>query len=379
MFRAASGASAATGDRPGAVRRLWWGLLRRLFQLVLRAPKPWLLRLCRAPEDATTEGALDHRARFHGWLVRRFGGRGPEDHLQARKPQLLSLGLLEGPALDMARCTDMQIPGPGGALPARLYVPHGATTPAPVLVFFHFGGGVLGDLDTSHTACSYFAHHGRCIVLSVGYRLAPEHKFPAALKDAIAAVEWAREAAGTFGGDATRVGIGGDSAGGHLAAAASLALCQAGAQPPALQLLIYPVLEMDRSRIAPSPHDTCYPLTRQDMVWFSSLYLRRPEDAEQPLCSVARAPSLAGLPPVLFVQAGHDVLYAEGAAFLHRLQAAGVPTTRLVYRTLPHAFTAMSGGLPAARAALIEIAERLGQSFDALPAPSPTRKESLND
>lgn len=379
MLKPAISSLAGADRRALTLRRVRDEFLRGLFRLALRAPKGWLLRLTGHAEDKRKETALDHRARFHAWLVGRFTKTTPYDHMEARRPRLLSLGLLEGPAIEMQRCINMEIPGPDEEIPVRLYVPRTATDPAPVLVFFHFGGGVLGDLETSHTACSYFAHHGRCVVLSVGYRLAPEHKFPAALQDALLAVSWARREARRFGWDADRICIGGDSAGGHLAAAASMYLRDEGEVSPYLQLLIYPVLEMDRSRIPLSAHDDSYPLTRKDMTWFTSLYLNTPDDAEKPFCSVARAPSLKGLPPVIFVQAGHDLLFEEGANFIRRLRDEGVPITRLVYPTLPHAFTAMSGGVPAARLALIEIAQQLGQGLGTLSVPTSAQKETINE
>ncbi len=289
---------------------------------------------------------------------------------EARAPRLLSLSLLEGRPLPMRETRELILPGPGGPLRARFYHPASAPRPSPALIFLHFGGCVLGDLETCHTACTILAQHGGFRVLSVEYRLAPEHRHPAALEDAVAALRWLRSEAATLGIDPTAIGIGGDSAGGYLAAASSLWLAAKGEPPPKCQLLIYPVLEMDRLALPPTPWDDCYPLTRSEIDWFARQYLRNPSDADDPLCSVARAPSLVAMPPTILVQAGHDLLFDEGALLAVRLRQDGVPLVHRVYPTLPHAFSAMSGGVPAARAALIETAIATGATLRA-PDPSP--------
>jgi acetyl esterase/lipase len=341
-----------------------WKLFRWLFQLVLRLPDRLLLGLSRSVTIQAGIAPLDPRARFHAWFIMRFRRAiAPEPEAQ-RRPALLSLALLEAPPSKTVTVTEFDVPGPAGPLAARLYRPQSARSASlPLVVYFHFGGCVLGDLDTCHTACSLLAERADCLILSVSYRLAPEHRFPAALDDALAAFHWAVANAGRIGADAGRVAIGGDSAGGYLAAAASLVLRDTGAALPFLQLLIYPVLEMDRRSLPATPFDDSYPLSRDDMIWFADLYMRAPVDAEDPRCSVARAAHLAGLPPTLLVQAGHDLLREEGSAFARRLESEDVPLRCLDFPTLPHAFTAMSGGLPAARKALLDIGEALSEAF----------------
>lgn len=307
--------------------------------------------------------APDARALFHAWVVRRFGAPAARDPVELRKPRLLSLKLLDGRPTRMRECFDILIPAPAHPLRTRLYVPETCTAPAPALVFLHFGGGVIGDLETSHTACSLLAQHARCKVLSVEYRLAPEHRFPAALQDAIMAFRWLRQQAEQLGIAQDRIGIGGDSAGGCLAAATSLFLRDKAEPMPCVQLLMYPVVEMDRANTPGTEFDDCYPLSRADMIWFASHYVGDPSDAADPLCSIGRAVSLAGLPPTLFVQAGYDLLFEEGSQFIHRLEADGVPVLHRVYPSLPHAFSAMTGGLPEARSALIETAGLLGRAL----------------
>lgn len=364
--------TAGTRPQAGAPRlaRLWRRLARGAFQTVLASlPKAALARLAGAPPqpDGLPDWAPpDPRARLHARLVTRFGAAAagaPLDPVQARAPRLVSLQLLEGRPAPMAEIRALTLPGPAGPLAARLYTPPGCPDPAPALIFLHFGGCVLGDLDTCHTACTILARHGRIRVLSLAYRLAPEHRFPAALEDCLAALRWLRQHAAEMGIDPARIGIGGDSAGGYLAAALALELIAEGATPPKMQLLIYPVLEMDRAALPPA--EGSYPLTRADMDWFSQLYLRSPADAADPLCSVGRAVDLRALPPTLLIQARHDLLFAEGLTFAARLASAGVPLVHRIHRSLPHAFSAMTGALPAARAAMIETAELTGAALRA--------------
>ncbi|MBS0234063.1 MAG: alpha/beta hydrolase [Proteobacteria bacterium] len=246
---------------------------------------------------------------------------------------------------------------------ARLYRPKASPSSGnPLLVYFHFGGCVLGSLDSCHTVCSLIAERSGSLVLSASYRLAPEHRFPAALDDALAAFRWAKDSARYLGADPDLISIGGDSAGGYLAAAVSLRLRDAQESLPCLQLLIYPVLEMNRRAMPATPFDHCYPLTRDDMIWYCDQYMRDERDAEDPMCSVARASTLAGLPPTILVQAGYDLLFAEGEAFGRRLEEDGVSVSRLVFPSLPHAFTAMSGGVAEARDAIMTIADAVKAS-----------------
>jgi acetyl esterase len=333
-----------------------WKLLRRAFQFLL----PALSLAFALTSMATTMPGIDPRAGIHAWIVRRFGrsrGYAPEE---LRKPSLLSLFLLEGPSSPSVAATDLSIVGPVVELPARLYRPKSTNAPRlPLLIYLHFGGGVLGDLDTSHTVCSLIAEHAHCLVLSVGYRLAPEHRFPAALDDVLTAFDWVRLHSAHLGADADRIAIGGDSAGGHLSAAATMSLRDHGANMPCAQLLIYPVVDMDRRAMPPTAFDEIYPLTRSDMIWFAEQYMHDNRDAQDPRCSIGRAESLAGLPPTILVHAGCDVLRGEGLDFGKRLRAEGNAVTTLDYPSLPHAFTAMSGGVPRAREAIIEIAHTL--------------------
>ena len=334
-------------------------LVRLAFRAALHLPSPVLDRIADGGGVTVPGRGADARARFHARLVTRFGAPGSPEPAVARQSRLISLSLLEGTPLELPEIRNLTLPGPGGPLAARLYTPRPGDRCGPALIFMHFGGCVLGDLETCHTACTYLARHGGFRVLSLAYRLAPEHRFPAALEDVIAAWHWLRRNAAEMGINPDAIAIGGDSAGGYLTAAASLALSRAAGPLPRAQILIYPVLDMDRAALPPGPYDHCYPLTRADMAWFARLYMRGPADAADPLCSVLRAEDLSAMPPTLLVQAGHDLLFAEGTVFAARLRAAGVPLDHVTHPTLPHAFSAMSGGLPTARAALIDTALRI--------------------
>lgn len=350
------------GARDAGQRRAGHLFFRLLFRALLALPPGLLLRIAGEPPRIVEGRRLDPRVQFHAWFVRRFRKPLVVEPAELRKPRLLSLFLLDGGAAAVPT-EDRSIAGGGGPLRIRIYHPAAGGGPRPVLVYFHFGGCVLGDLETCHTVCSRLAQEADVIIVSAQYRLAPEHRFPAAVEDAVTAYRWARENAASFGGDAQRVGVGGDSAGGYLAAAVSLACRDSGEAAPALQLLIYPVTEMDRVAMPEGPHDDDYPLSRADMVWFSEQYLASPEDAANPLCSLRRAADLKALPPALVILAGHDLLREEGVAYAARLRADGVPAVLRIFDTLPHAFTAMCGAIPEARRAVSEMARLLKEQF----------------
>ncbi len=339
-----------------------WKLLRSGFQISL----PLISRFFRFTSLARQMPGIDARAGIHAWIVKRFSRPSGDTVEDRRKAAFLSLSLLEARASASVSVSNLEIEGPVTTVPARLYRPKGTTAAnVPLLIYLHFGGCVLGDLDTCHTACSFISEQSGCLVLSVAYRLAPEHRFPAALEDTLAAFRWVRANAQSIGADSNRVAIGGDSAGGYLALAASLCLRDQRQDMPCLQLLMYPVVDMDRRAMPITPSDRSYPLSRADMIWFAEQYMRAPADAHDPRCSVGRAKSLAGLPPTIMVHAGNDLLLPEGLALGERLAREGNSVTTLNYPSLPHAFTAMSGGVPRAREALIEIANTLSAHIKA--------------
>jgi acetyl esterase len=254
---------------------------------------------------------------------------------------------------------DLWVPGPEASLPARLYAPPGAPSPTPLLVYFHGGGYVVGDLDTVDEACRLLCLHGRQRVLSVAYRLAPEYPAPAATEDALAAFRWAQAHAAYLGADPERVSVGGDSAGANLAAV--VAQQAAHDRPPLAQLLIYP--PADRTGAYPS-HDLFdgYLLTAADRDRFHRLYTEGTGiPSEDPRISPLRASSLSGLAPALVVVAGYDVLRDEGEAYAVAMGAEGVPVEVIREGSLAHGFLLLTPVSRTARRATEALAERWRQ------------------
>ncbi|TCU74928.1 acetyl esterase [Bradyrhizobium sp. R2.2-H] len=261
-------------------------------------------------------------------------------------------------APELARVAPLAIPAPHGTIPARLYVPkeprqHDGLSPA--LVFFHGGGWVIGDLDSHDVVCRQLAAEGALIVISVDYRLAPEHKFPAAAEDAIAATKWIAANARELDIDASRLSIGGDSAGGNLAAVVALAARDAGGPALAGQVLIYPATDFAMTHGSHSEPETSVLLTHSVIRWFRDHYLNGAADIHDWRASPARAQNLAGLPPAYVLTAGADPLRDEGDEYAERLRQAGVPVT---YKHFPgqfHGFFTMGKLLRQANVAVSEI------------------------
>jgi acetyl esterase len=251
--------------------------------------------------------------------------------------------------------------GPAGAIPMRVYTPltlRQADGLAPCLVFFHGGGWVIGDLDSHDVVCRTLAHEGQLVVISVDYRLAPEHKFPAAVDDAIAATEWIAANALTLGIDTSRLTVGGDSAGGNLAAIVAIHAREAGPKI-AGQVLIYPATDFRMTHPSHSEPETDCLLTHSVIRWFRDHYLNSIADGEDWRASPARVKNLAGLPPAYVLTAGADPLRDEGDEFATRLGNAGV---NVVHRAFPgqfHGFITMGKILPKANVALASIGEWL--------------------
>ena len=241
-------------------------------------------------------------------------------------------------SMPLAGVTNRIIPGPVGDIPIRLYAPQGQG-PFPLVIFFHGGGFVVGDLDTADEICRTLCGVAGCSVLSVDYRLAPEHKFPAAPDDCLAATRWAAAHAAEFNADPARLVVAGDSAGGNLAAVTALRVRDEGGPALCGQLLIYPVTDY---HTPPTPSYLAnahgYLLTREMMIWFWAHYLNCAGEAGHPHAAPLRAPDLRGLPPALVITAEYDPLRDEGERYAARLQQAGVPTVQARYAGMIHGF-----------------------------------------
>ncbi len=253
---------------------------------------------------------------------------------------------------EVDRVDDRHVPGPSGDVPIRVYTPHAAVGEAHgVLVWLHGGGWVIGDLDTADSTCRALANRGGCVVVSVDYRLAPEHRAPAALDDCMTALAWTVENFELLGVDASKVAIGGDSAGGNLAALVCQRVRDEFGPDIDFQLLVYPVIDLTLSHPSIDENAEGYFLTKVGMEWFVNHYLgdADPKDAA---VSPLYADSLAGLPPALVITAEYDPLRDEGEAYAKRLAEAGVPTEQVRYDGQIHGFMAMATMLDDGRAAL---------------------------
>jgi acetyl esterase len=267
-----------------------------------------------------------------------------------------------GPVEDVAAVADHRVPVAGGEIALRLYSP-GGPGPHQALVFYHGGGWVIGDLDTHDGICRSLANAARCAVASVDYRMAPEHRYPVAAEDSYAGFQWVLGHAARLGIDPRRVAVGGDSAGGNLAAVVSLMARDRKAPAPIFQALVYPVTDCNLDTPSYRENATGYILTREGMRWFFGHYLAREEQGREPYASPLRATSLAGLPPALVQTAEYDPLRDEGEAYAARLRDAGVPVTVTRYPGVFHGFLRMTNILDKAKAARDEIAGALRKAF----------------
>lgn len=258
---------------------------------------------------------------------------------------------------------DRKIPGPGGPLPVRIYTPSGSGR-LPMLVYFHGGGWVLGDLETHDAPCRALANAAGCIVVAVDYRLAPEHKFPAAAEDCYAVTKWVVLNAAALGGDPTRIAVGGDSAGGNLAAAVTLMARDRGAPSFTYQLLVYPVTDYAFTTASYQENADGYFLTKGLMQWFWNHYLPTEADGQNLYASPLRDTREAEkLPPVLVITAEFDPLRDEGEAYAARLRKAGVPVVLTRYNGMIHGFFSLGTVLEQGKKAMAEAAAGLRAAF----------------
>jgi len=267
------------------------------------------------------------------------------------------------PAIGTVR--NLAADGPLGQIPLRLYRPAGVPDAArlPVYVYFHGGGWVIGDLESHDVLCRQLTAESGACVIAVDYRLAPEHKFPAAADEAEAATRWIVAHAAELGVDAARLAVGGDSAGGNLAAVVALMARDAGGPPIALQVLIYPVTDVGSESPSYTDFADGYLLTRDSMRWFTAHYLSKPADGADWRVSPLRAPSLTGLPPALVITAGFDPLRDEGAAYATRLREAGVTVDYVAFGGMIHGFVGMGRVLDTALRAVTLIGASLRQAL----------------
>lgn len=262
--------------------------------------------------------------------------------------------LFGGGKVSGVRIERIYVTGRSHSVPCRLYLPTVRDNSAVMLTYFHFGGGVIGNLESCHRLCALIAKEAGAPVLSVDYRLAPEFKFPTGLEDCIAAYQWSVDNAARYGAPVGKAAVGGDSMGGHFAAIIAQELRRT--KPPALQLLIYPAVDFLSE--TPSMHDfaDAWPLTAETVDYFMKQYLPENADPSDPRISPIRTQDLRGLAPALIYTAGFDMLLDQGAAYHERLQEAGVKSSYHCFDSLPHGFVGFPGASPAAEAAIRRIA-----------------------
>ena len=287
----------------------------------------------------------------------RLAGRPPFEALtpdEARQAYMASRAVLAPEPQPVAETRDLACPGPHGDVPLRYYRPTGtqAGDVLPAMVYFHGGGWLLGGLDSHDALCRHFANAARCAVVSVDYRMAPEQKFPAAVDDSAAATRWIIAHAASLGVDPARVAVGGDSAGGNLAAVIAL-MARDGTLPPlAFQLLIYPATDMAMTTVSAQTITQAVPLTSKTMKWFVDHYMRGPGDVTDWRASPARASDLSGTAQALVLTCTCDPLRDEGLEYARRLERAGVRVTHLLFSDQIHGFMGMGKIIRAAGLAI---------------------------
>ena len=267
------------------------------------------------------------------------------------------------PPEPVARIEDFAIPGPAGDIPVRLYSPD-PDTQLPAVVYYHGGGWVVGDLDSHDPLCRALANRANVVVLSVHYRLAPEHKYPAAADDSYAAAQWVSEHGAEIGADGSRIVVCGDSAGGNLSAVVSLMARDRGGPGLRGQVLIYPVTNLDFGTDSYRDNgDGSKGLSEDGMRWFWQHYVRTQSEGFEPYASPLRADTIADLPPALVITAEHDPLRDEGELYADRLERGGVTTQLTRYDGVIHGFVGMFAAVPEGNTAVNQIAEFLKETL----------------
>jgi acetyl esterase len=264
------------------------------------------------------------------------------DPVEARKQMEAMAASRKAEPLPVARVENRTIPGPAGQMPVRIYWPNAAGI-RPAIVYYHGGGHVIGSLDTHDLVARNLCGGAEAVVVSVDYRMGPEHRFPAAVEDSFAALDWVHANAASLGGDPDRLGVHGDSAGANLAAVVAIIARDKGGPKLRLQSLVYPVADFRMGSESYTKYATgCGVLTADAMRWFRGHYLRTMDDAADWRASALLAPDLKGVAPAIVIAAECDVLHDEGAEYCQRLTQAGVPVERHEYAGMIHAFFGMT-------------------------------------
>ena len=302
---------------------------------------------------------LDPQARFVLDQIAAQGGMDMTQLSPAEARQAFEKLRLPLPGESVAHVEDRRVPGPAGAIAVRVYRGEGAPVPSAGIVYFHGGGWVIGSLESHDNFCRALANRAQATVVSIDYRLAPEHRFPAAAEDCFAATRWVAENGAEIGVDGARIAVAGDSAGGNLAAVVALLARDRGAPRVRHQVLIYPVTDPDFERASYRENADGYLLTRDGMRWFWDHYVPEPARRSDAYVAPLRAETLTGLPPATVLTAEFDPLRDEGEAYAARLREAGVPTALTRYDGQIHGFVSLFEVFDQGKAALASIAATL--------------------
>jgi acetyl esterase len=312
---------------------------------------------------------LDRRAQRLLDMMAATGGGGANPTAAERRAGLVALATMAEDASTQVAVEDREIPGPAGALPIRLYAPAGPTDGlAPGLVFFHGGGWVAGSLETHDGLCRRLCEAAGCRIVALDYRLAPEHPFPAALMDCLLAVNWVANHAASLGLDRTRIAVGGDSAGGGLAAAVCQIARDAGGPPIALQLLVCPILDVGRRTGSREAFGEGHFITQAAFQRDLADYVPDGAALDDPRLSPLHAVGLRGLPPALIHTAEFDPFRDEGEAYAEALRAAGVEAAIERHPGMIHYFYVLARAIPYAETAAAQIGDQLRTMFEQHPA-----------
>ena len=337
---------------------------KAILKVILSLPSPILRAMSGGGVVYKGGRTLDPRFQFFAHAAKKLPPMSSLSPAEAVAGSARGLAAVQGPLEPGVRTESLSIEGPNGAIPCRAYRPELQDSAAPLIVYAHMGGGVIGDLETCHAFCSILARICRTAVVSVDYRLAPDHKFPAGLEDVLAAYRWARDNTARFGAAPVPPAIGGDSMGGNFAAIVAQEMKRKGEPQPAVQILIYPAVDVASETPSMTTYADAYPLTRATMDWFMGHYMGADADPADPRLSPDKTQDLSGLAPAVIATAGFDPLVDQGEAYAKRLQAAGAPVAYRCYDSLAHGFTAFTGAIPAADGACREIAGLVREMFE---------------
>lgn len=333
-------------------------------KLLLKLPASWKVKMAGGKPLEIGGRTLDPNLQFIAH------GAANQPPMSSLEPEIAQAAAIEGLGMFAAKpepgvaFADTTIPGKGGHdIPVRIYRPADQDPNAPMMAYWHMGGGVILNIEACHAFCSMVAKIAKCPIISVDYRLAPQHKFPAGLEDCISAYEWTLKNAEKYGAPAGRAAIGGDSMGGNFSAVIAQESTRRGMPKPDLQLLLYPATDLVTEFPSATTYGETYPLSTDTMQWFMEQYLPDGFDRANVLLSPAQETRLEGLPPTIIATAGFDPLVDDGAAYAKKLEAAGVAVQFKCYDSLAHGFTAFTEVVPAARQACIEVAEMVRDAY----------------